>query len=54
MTTRVKPRASGDSYRPVVKVMVAIDGIPVKVKISGKTYVLKAYKQGKGRWGRAT
>lgn len=45
-------KSKGDKYRPVVHVMHAIDGIPVKVKISGKTFVLKAFKQRKGRWSK--
>lgn len=48
----MKPRQQGERYRPVVEVMVAIDGVPVKIKMSGKTYVLKSHKQRKGRWSK--
>ncbi|GIQ63612.1 hypothetical protein PACILC2_21800 [Paenibacillus cisolokensis] len=48
----MKPRTQGERFRPIVTVLVAIDGMPVKIKVSGKTYVLKAFKQRKGRWGR--
>ncbi|MFD3768700.1 hypothetical protein [Paenibacillus lactis] len=48
----MRRRAQGERYRPIVTVMVSIDGMPVKVKISGKTYVLKAYRQKKGRWNK--
>lgn len=48
----IRSRSIGDRYRPIITVMHAIDGVPIKVKISGMTYVLKAHKQRKGRWGK--
>lgn len=48
----IRSRIQGERYRPIITVMYAIDGVPVKVKISGKTYVLKAFKQRKGRWAK--
>lgn len=48
----MKTRTRGERYRPIVTVMVAIDGTPVKIKMSGLTYVLKSFKQRKGRWAK--
>lgn len=45
-------RSQGERYRPIITVMHDVDGVPVKVKISGRTYILKAYKQRKGRWAK--
>lgn len=49
-SSKYKPRKRGDIYRPRTEVMVEIDGEPVKVKLNGKTFVRKFFKQQKGRF----
>lgn len=37
---RAKERYSGESYRPIAKVMKVKNGVPTKIRINGVTYAL--------------